>query len=231
MTIAVITDGSNRAPTLFELERLVEVLARRGVLVVRYVDEPGTGQAVGAYVRARDLAETEPWAESSRAILDGDGQPDLFGQCVRPTAQLLITFRGGAPDLVAATLERGLPVEWIPDADEPRLWNLHHGEPPGPAIYIGRSKKHGGPSPLANPNPIELAEGETRAEAAAQNLDDYKVELWARMRDPKSRARETLASITPAHYLVCSCWPRHCHGEVVVLAWRWMHSQRARARQ
>jgi hypothetical protein len=165
-------------------------------------------------------------------MLDGRRQADLFGTVTSPPADLLVHFRGGrgTADCTDAAIERGIPVELVVDADEPRPWNVHrkrwlNGEwveapPPGPAIYIGRSHKHGGPSPLANPWPLEQREGESRAAAAQRLLSQYRRWLWAQLQDPGSGARAALKAITPEHYLVCSCWPRHCHAEIVIAAWR-----------
>jgi hypothetical protein len=44
-------------------------------------------------------------------------------------------------------------------------------------------------------------------------------------RDPRVAAE--LGAITAEHYLVCTCWPRHCHGEVVLEAWRWLNRKAA----
>lgn len=242
MTIAVITGGRDRTPTLFELEQLVKVIGRRGVIVVRHGDCRGTDKSAAAWIKARDLADVEPWPadwdrlgraagpKRNRAMLDGDGQSDLFGETKRPPVQLLIHFRGGdgTADCTAAAFERGLPVEWIADADEPRPWNRHHGEPPGPSIYVGEG------SPLGNPWRdwrAELREGETRADAAGRVLDRYRTWLWSRIKPGPTRdpaVIEALEQLTTDHYVVCSCWPRHCHAEVIIKAWRWLRAQTLR---
>lgn len=196
--------------------------------------QPSTDQAVAAYLKARGMGEVDPfpadWARfgdsagprRNREMLDGRRQADLFGTVTSPPADLLVHFRGGrgTADCTGAALERGLPVEFVVDADEPRPWNVHHGTAPGPSIYIGRSREHGGPSPLANPVPLELRDGETRTQAAPRLLEQYRRWLWAQLRDPRSGVRAALKAITPEHYLVCSCWPRHCHAEIVIAAWR-----------
>ena len=41
------------------------------------------------------------------------------------------------------------------------------------------------------------------------------------------RVRASLEAITAEHYLVCTCWPLHCHAEVIVAAWRWLQAERA----
>ncbi len=235
MTVAVITGGRDRTPTLLEFEDVLARLLKRGATVVRHGACRGTDVAVAAWIEARSSIKVEPWPADfgglgrragpvrNRAMLDGD-PPDLFGEKPRPPASFLIALRGGIGTndcTTAALAERWLPVEWIPDADEPRVWNRHHEDEkhprPSPWIYVGR------PSPLGNPWPLELREGETRAAAAAANLDRYKRWLWARIKpgqEDTAVIRE-LDSITDKHHLVCSCWPLHCHAEVIVAAWRW----------
>lgn len=244
MTIAVITGGRDRTPTLFELEQLAEVFVRRDVTVMRHGDCRGTDKAVAAWVKARKLAEVEAWPADwdklgpsagprrNRRMLDGEALlpkvmqlPALEAVTVntaetRPPASVLIHFRGGTgtADCTAAALERGVPVEWIVDADEPRPWNRHHGEPAGPSVYIGRG------SPLGNPFPLEMGDGETRAQAADRILSKYRAWLWSRLRPGAGQDTavvRALEQLTHEHYLVCSCWPAHCHAEVVIKAWRW----------
>ena len=244
MTIAVVTGGRDRTPTLSEFEALLSVLERRGVTAVREGEARGTDKAIAAYLRARARVTVEPWAADwdrhgkaagairNRAMLDGGpaNMPGalLQGEHPRPRADLLIAFRGGrgTADCIAAALERGLPVEWIPDADEPRAWNMHHGQPPEPTIYVGRSPRWGGPHPLANPYPVQVGRGQSRSDVAGPALRAYKRWLWSKI-DPESARRDprvvaALESITPAHHLGCTCWPHHCHAEIVIAAWRWM---------
>lgn len=237
MTIAVITGGRDRTPTLAELHDVVARLTKRGATVVRNGKCRGTDQAVAAFLRARTELLVEDWPaedfgswpscgpKRNRGMLDGDGL-DLFGARPRPPADFLVALRGGVgtADCCSAALgERWLPIEWIPDVDEPRIWNRHHGDPPGPSILVQR------PTPLGNPWPLELRDGETRADAAAAALLRYKQWLWSRIKsggryfDPRVRAE--LESITAEHYLVCTCWPRHCHAEVIIEAWRWLNGQ------
>jgi hypothetical protein len=152
-------------------------------------------------------------------MLDGD---DLFGAATaRPRADLLVAFPGGrgTSDCTDAALERGLPVVSVDATAEPRIWNRHHGDPPGAWIYIGRG------SPLGNPFQVELQEGESRADAVGRALEKYRAWLWSRIRPGPDRSPivvDALRHLTPEHYIVCSCWPANCHGEVVVRAWRWM---------
>lgn len=235
---AVITGGRDRTPTLAELERLHSILVECGVTHVREGECEGTDKAVAAWLKARTQVTVEPWrAEAygdwpacgprrNRAMLDGDGQ-DLFGIFKHPPADFLVAFAGneGTADCVGAARARSLPIIRIEPVEEPRIWNGHHGKPPGPWIKVGR------PAPLGNPWPLELRDGESRADAAVLALARYKAWLWSRI-SPKSqtfdrRVLASLESITAKHYLVCTCWPKHCHAEVIVAAWRWQQAQRS----
>jgi len=237
LTIAVITGGRERTPTLAELKRLLEVLTARGVTVVREGEARGTDKAVAAWLRARmPEVEVEPWRVTradwdkyggsaghrrNRAMLDGGYDAGLFGERERPPADVLFAFSGGRGTANCRTeaAKRGIPIEHIEPVDEPRIWNRHHGEAPKPWLYVGRG------SPLGNPFEFELREGETRAEAAPRELDRYKRWLWPLINPGGASFDQTVATelayITADHHLVCSCWPRHCHAEVIVRAWRW----------
>lgn len=223
MTIAVITGGRDRTPTLAELEQLAEVLEHHAVRLLRHGDCRGTDRSVAAWLKARELVEVEPWPadwdrlgpaagpKRNRAMLDGGGQGDLFGAPARPRADLLIAFAGGdgTADCRCAAQHRGIEVVDIEPALEPRPWNRHHGEPSGPSIYAGRG------TPLGNPH---------------LDLDDYRAYLWRKIRPGPKRdpdVIEAFEQLTPDHYVVCSCWPRHCHTEVVIRAWRWMTKRAA----
>jgi hypothetical protein len=253
VTIAVITGGRDRIPTLPELLDIIERLTKRGATTLRNGDCRGTDKAVAAFIRARTTINVEDWPaedygswpscgpKRNRAMLDGDWRGEqvelaLSGhRFVKPPAHFLIALKGGVgtSDCCTAALgERWLPIEWIPDVDEPRIWNSYHGDPPHkrdepapPRLVIAR------PEPLGNPWPLELREGETRAEAAGPALLRYKQWLWSRIKpggryfDPRVAAE--LGSITAEHFLVCTCWPRHCHGEVVLEAWRWLNRKAA----
>ena len=157
-------------------------------------------------------------------MLDGEqpaqlvlGAEVLTGPRIGP-AKGLVAFAGGVgtADCRAQAVKRGIPVAVVPPVEEPRVWNRHWektlGKPPGPAMYVGRG------SPLGNPWPLELAPGERRVDAAPANLRRYAAWLLVHLND--SAVAQALESITPGHYLVCSCWPAHCHAEVIVRAWR-----------
>jgi hypothetical protein len=125
-----------------------------------------------------------------------------------------VAFAGGVgtANCIAAAGKRGIPVTVIPPVNEPRVWNRHHGDPPGHSVYVGRG------SPLGNPWPLELKPGERRIDAAPAALRKYAA--WLRDRLATPEIVNALMGITPETYLVCSCWPAHCHAEVIVGAWR-----------
>jgi hypothetical protein len=245
VTIAVITGGRDRIPTLAELVTGLDHLRDRGATIVRHGAARGTDKAVAAWLAARTDLVIEPWpaedygewpwcgAKRNRAMLDGDGGPDLFGMFERPRADFLVAFEGneGTTDCKhAARVERGIPVDVVAPVLEPRIWNRHHGTPPGPGIYVGGNKQNPcKASPLANPWADQIPEGKDRAAEAVRVLDMYKQWLWARI-NPKSvwydrRIVELIRGFTPEHYLVCSCWPLDCHAEIILAAWRWLNSQ------
>lgn len=236
MVIAVITGGRDRTPTLFELEQLAKIIEIRGVTVLRHGDCRGTDKAAAAWVKARGLAHIEPWSAEdfgtwpacgprrNRAMLDGAGQTELFGSPLRPRADFLVAFAGGdgTADCRGAAQHRRLEIFDIAPATEPRPWNRHHGEPPGPAIYVGDG------TPLGNPWRnwrAELRDGETRADVAQRVLEKYRRWLWERINGGAKHDAAVVAALeefSPNHYAVCSCWPNHCHAEVVIRAWRWL---------
>lgn len=233
--IAAVTGGRDHWPTLAELEQLEAEVKRRGIEKLREGGCPtGVDRIVRGYLRARGSVEIEIWPadweqhgraagpKRNRAMLDGDGQPDLFGAHVRPPARLLVAFEGGdgTADCIEAAADRGIVIERVDPVHEPRPWNRHHGEPPGSSVYVGRG------SPLGNPFPVEFDEGETRAQAARRILHRYKRWLWARIRPGSSEfdpaARSMIEKLAPDAWVVCSCWPRHCHAEVIIRAWRYL---------
>lgn len=219
-----------------------------GATVVRHGDARGTDKSVAAYLRARRGLDIEPWPADwdghgnsagsirNRAMLDGR-HPD--GE--RGRAQALIRFAGGrgTSDCCAAALERGIPVVEIEPVAEPRPWNRHHGEPKmhgstakdvplAPTLYCGRGTPVG--------NPFKLPSGFVRggrAAAAVGVLGQYRRWLAARI-TPGSADFDPavvgyIRSLTQEHFAVCSCWPRHCHVEIVIAAWRWLRNEASAA--
>lgn len=90
---------------------------------------------------------------------------------------------------------------------EPKRHNPDAPPLPSPRVYIGRG------TPLGNPFTVE-----EHGEAA---LELYRKHLWARIKANDRAVLDELASITPAHHLVCSCAPKPCHGDVVIRARAW----------
>lgn len=225
--IAAVTGGRAHWPSLGSLELLAGELANRGVSELVDGDCPtGVDRVARGFVRARGLCGVR-WVSAEWKRLGPAAGPIrnrrmlsglVAGQREHPRVDVLFAFAGGSgtKDCVDAAGELEIPVIPIRTVREPTIWNRHAGKPPGRAVYIGLG------SPLGNPFPAEQAEGETRADAAPRVLGLYRRWLWARLhgpeRDPAVVA--ALAAIEPGDFLVCSCWPRHCHGEVVVRAWR-----------
>jgi hypothetical protein len=236
LTVCVTAGSAVRTPTLAELEWAAEALRdakptnHRGPLI-------GTTDAVvSGWLRARQIVAVEAWPSGddaasmrNRAMLSGDRPGVLIPS---EPASFMIRFEADddTRDCTTAALQRGLHVHWIHERPEPRVWNRHHGDPPGQSIYVGGNRQDPSKaSPLANPWAGELVAGLSafeRAAEAARILDMYKQWLWARINrkstwyDPA--IVELIRSLTPEHYLVCSCWPAHCHAEIIVMAWRWL---------
>jgi hypothetical protein len=82
---------------------------------------------------------------------------------------------------------------------------------PTPWLYIGRG------TPLGNPFTV--------ANYGSSALELYRRWLWDRLAARDSAVLAEMSRITDAHYLVCSCKPRPCHGDVVVAAWHWLREQ------
>jgi hypothetical protein len=243
MTVCVIAGSAVRTPTLAELEWAAEALADRQARVVRHRDakpQNRGGQLIGTtdavvsgWLRARQLVAVEAWPSGddaasmrNRAMLSGDRPGVLIPS---EPASFMIRFEADddTRNCTSAALQRGLHVHWIHERAEPRIWNRHHGEPPGPWVYVGGNKKDPSrASPLANPWADQVPEGKARAPEAVRVLDMYKQWLWARINRKSTwyspAIIELILSFTPEHYLVCSCWPAHCHAEIIVLAWRWL---------
>lgn len=90
------------------------------------------------------------------------------------------------------------------------ILNRHHyhgAAIPTPNVYIGRG------TPLGNPF--------TKAEHGERALELYRVHLWAAIqrRDPEILKALALA---PGTFIVCSCRPSPCHGDVVAEVWEWL---------
>jgi hypothetical protein len=238
--IAVITGGRDRTPSLAELEDARARLERLSIEVVRHGDCRGTDRAVAQYLEARTGHIIEAWPawpdfgngpiagpRRNRAMLDGLAPPHRQGGLFQDGASntdgqnaiVLVAFCGGSGtrDCTTAALERDLHVEVIPEVHEPRPWNRHHGRSPQPSVYIGRG------TPLGNPWPAAGHDAELI-------LGRYRRWLWSKIRPPElgqpdlrdQAVLSALDALSESHHLVCSCWPRPCHAEVVIAAWRWL---------
>ena len=217
--IITVIGGRDRHPSLAEIERVAAELRPGTVLRCSIAHAPGkqgTERIVSRYVKARGLAEVEPWPTRTAA---------LAGDLARPPTELLLALDGGESSraTIRAARKRGTPVIAIEPVAEPRIWNRHHGTPPGPSFYIGRG------TPLGNP--FEPPHDETRAEAAPRILGQYRRWLGLKLRERDPAVVAALDEITAEHFVICSCWPNPCHGELVVRAWRWWNSGGREARR
>lgn len=242
--IGAVTGGRDHWPTLAELERLAAEARARGVTVMRDGDCPtGLDRIARGYLHARGVCAVDKWPAAwaamgkkaghlrNAAMLRGDRLALTGDHSLVPTehAQVLFAFRGnaGTADCVVQSVALGIDVVGIDPVAEPRIWNMYHrwsadeSAPPG-LVYCGRSRKHGGPSPLANRWRVDVQPGETRASAARRILGAYRRWLWERIEARDPNVLGALDSLTPNSWVGCTCWPAHCHAEVIVRAWRWM---------
>jgi hypothetical protein len=94
----------------------------------------------------------------------------------------------------------------------PRVANRHHfggRKLPPRAVYVGRG------SPLGNPYTRDVPDA----------LGEYRRWLWAQLRVSAPSVVGMLSRVRPDALLVCSCWPRPCHADVIRAAWWWMRDQ------
>ncbi len=93
-------------------------------------------------------------------------------------------------------------------ANAPRVANRYHfrGNLPAGAIYVGRG------TPLGNPFGRDVPDA----------IGKYRRHLWAKLLAADPDVVGMLSRIRPDQLLVCSCWPRPCHADVIRLAWCWM---------
>lgn len=92
-------------------------------------------------------------------------------------------------------------------ASAPRVVNRHHYKAlPAAAVYVGRGTS------LGNPYTREVPDA----------LAKYRRWLWDKIKAGDAAVLEALRSIGPDSLLVCSCWPRPCHADVIRAAWCWM---------
>ena len=98
----------------------------------------------------------------------------------------------------------------------PRVLNRHHFESsakiPKPWVYVGRG------TPLGNPYTVDKY-------GVERCMTLYRKWLWDKIEQNDPKVLEALAGITPEHGLVCSCAPKPCHADVIIVAWQWCHEQ------
>ena len=82
------------------------------------------------------------------------------------------------------------------------IYNRHHGDAPKEAIYIGRGTIWG--------NQWEIGPDGTRDEVC----DKFETQV-KKAYESNSVARDALANLH-GKPLVCSCYPKRCHGESLV---------------
>jgi len=240
VTIGAVTGGRDHWPTLAELEQLAYGCWRYGVTDLRDGDcRTGVDRIDRGYIRSRGYAEVEKhpadWDGLGKragyvrngTMLDGT-TPNVKGRTLWSRADVLFAFKGGkgTENCRERAEERMIEIVDIAPVAEPRVWNMHHvwktdhPQPPG-LVYIGRSREHGGPSPLANP--FRLDPSQPRDAQAVDILGAYQRWLWERIKAKDPRVCAALHALTPESFVGCTCWPLPCHGEIVVRAWRWLH--------
>lgn len=238
MFVGAVTGGRDHWPTLAEMEMLAINVQRFGVTDLRDGDCPtGLDRIARGYVKARGIAEVEKhpadWKTHGRAgghirngtMLDGT-TPGAKGRTLGIRVGLLFAFEGGVgtADCQRQAGDRTIEVVKIEPVAEPRPWNMYHKwskeqERPPNLMYVGRSRKWGGPSPLANP--FKLDPKQPR-EAQLHLLVKYRRWLWDRIQAGDRAVLRALESITPSTYLGCTCWPAPCHVEIIIRYLRWL---------
>jgi hypothetical protein len=239
--VCTLIGGRNESPRLGELERVHGFVLEAGIEVVRHSEQAAPGHRGSERMASEWLAargvRVEGWPTRVQAIAGGGTR-----------APVVLALAGGQQTQSVARVAagRGVAVVDVGRVHEPRVWNRHHGRAPGRSVYIGRAKT--GPTPLGNPWRLEklaadvwavrlvdrgdvvVSTHEDRAAAESEVLDRYRVWLWRRVRVRRSgrwnATLESLGAITADHAVVCSCWPRRCHAEAVVGAWRWLNAAR-----
>lgn len=238
MTIAAITGGREHHVRLSEADAVLAEARVLGVSIVRHGAARGVDSILSGYL-ARHGIKVEPWPISksewsefgnragparNRAMLVGSrdarasaqvGLPGLADVPTSNPADILFRLTGGAGTRDCEEQAGGLGIKVVsfPCGLEPAIINRHHYKGknlPEPATYIGRG------SPLGNPFPV--------SDHGADSYRLYRQWLWARLVAKDRLVLEALDKITARHHLVCSCWPKPCHGEIVVRAWRWHHA-------
>jgi hypothetical protein len=104
----------------------------------------------------------------------------------------------------------------------PTVINRHHygvrkGLPPlpEPNMYVGRG------TPLGNPYSLDDFPGSDRTIV----LEMYKRWLWDKIKAGDAAVLGAMRKIRPETHLVCSCYPKTCHADVIVKAWDWLRER------
>lgn len=228
--IGAVTGGRRHWLTIAELERLELEIRDRHVTTIRNGQARGVDKTVHGYLADRGVCALDKWPANWKAHGDAagplrnvamlEGDPEADGDRSR-RVDVLFAFHGeaGTTHCRTAALGRGIDVVDLEPVVEPRVWNRHAGDPPGPWVYVGRG------TPLGNPWRLSAAFGEARAVAAERILGNYRRHLWSLINRGHASTLAALDEITPEHFLVCSCWPRRCHAEIIVRAWRYRRRQ------
>jgi hypothetical protein len=103
----------------------------------------------------------------------------------------------------------------------PTVVNRHHvkGSHPEGSFYIGRRGRIAFEE-IARGCDDATALGNPRRDRTEGNLRAYRRWLWDALRQGHSGVLSAFDRITEASFLVCSCAPRACHGDIVAKAWR-----------
>ena len=95
-------------------------------------------------------------------------------------------------------------------------------------VYIGRSVYgHYGEilrkgSPLANPFKQANWKDDTERK---QTIEQYRHWLWQQLKAGNEKVWTALRALRPDSILLCSCYPKLCHGHVIIQAWEWASKQ------
>lgn len=98
-----------------------------------------------------------------------------------------------------------LPTVGCGPGDKTRKANDTRPELPSPWIYVGRGTS------LGNPYTVKTY--------GAQAIPKYLEHLRELVRRRDREIMNALRSITDDTHLVCSCWPRPCHANIIDDAW------------
>lgn len=123
-------------------------------------------------------------------------------------------------DLLNSALEMRNHIQIERDISKIRIARI--GEYEG--VYIGRTPKYGGPSPLANPfSHLENTAAIQKVNTRIQAVQAYHYWLMNKVRSQDKAVVEELTRLAElfreqGHLtLLCHCSPQRCHGEIVAV--------------